>query len=377
MKILHITPEINFALNFVKPICDEQLKLGFEVTIITTQAYYSPSKDYNYSYLLKSKSGKLKIEFLNLRLRKLQLSLISSYVSFVKMLSYKDYDIIIFHTTLDSTFPLIFAKLFSKAKRIYFNHGVPSLGYKGLIKYVLEIIEKANVNFSDSVFTIGPSMKDALITISPKSQPHLVYPGSACGIKLLTDHYEELKELRIIARKKLGFEPKLKIVLYVGRPVKRKGIFDLIDSWKSLDYNNDYLLLMAGPRQEDFNDNINLPSNIKLLGYISNVEDYYLSADILCMPSYHEGLGYTYLEAAAAGCVSICSNIPGPTDFIKNNLTGIAVEKGSIKEISLAIQQLLHNKELNYKISKNAFELVLKYDTKKIAPVLVYNINKC
>ena len=51
MKILHITPDINFAINFVKPICIEQNKLGFDVTIISTQAFYSPTNDNDFSYL--------------------------------------------------------------------------------------------------------------------------------------------------------------------------------------------------------------------------------------------------------------------------------------------------------------------------------------
>jgi hypothetical protein len=368
MKILHITPDINFAINFVKPICLEQTKLGFDVTIISTKAFYSPTKDDDLSKLLSNDAEQIIVKSLNLRIRKLHISLLTSYIKFIRMLKLNNYDIIVFHTTLDTTLPIILSKIFSDSKRIYFNHGVPSLGYKGLTKYILEVVEKLNIAFSHSVFTIGPSMKEALNKISPKVLPHFVPPGSACGISLITEDYDDLKQERIRARERLGYPSDLKIILYVGRPVKRKGLFDVLDSWNGLNLDKNHLLLMAGPNEKDFkNKNITLSSNTKPLGYISNMVDYYLSADILCMPSYHEGLGYTYLEAASAGCVSICSDIPGPTDFIVNDITGLTVKAGSSEQIGNSIAYLISNPSDKMRLSKEAFKSVLKYNRKFIA----------
>nr|WP_294900917.1 glycosyltransferase [uncultured Pedobacter sp.] len=367
-KILHITPDLNFAINFVKPICLEQNKLGADVTIITTKTFYSSKldKNYNSSYYY---DVKFKIISLNIRLRKLEFGLIKSYVKYIGMLKNGKYDTIIFHTTLDTTFPILIAKIFSSARRIYFNHGVPSLGYKGFTKFVLEYAEKINMVLADKIYTISASMREALMRIEPNTLPCLIQPGSACGINLITKDFNDLIKFRADAKFRLGFDSNTNIAIYVGRFVKRKGVFDVIEAWKSLEYSATHLLLLVGPEENDLIKNgIELSNNIIALGYIENVIDYYLSSDILCVPSYHEGLGYTYLESASAGCVSICSDIPGPTDFIDNNISGLTVKPGSITDIANSIKYLFLNPNDKLRMSKRAFQSVLAYNQEIIAP---------
>jgi glycosyltransferase involved in cell wall biosynthesis len=79
---------------------------------------------------------------------------------------------------------------------------------------------------------------------------------------------------------------------------------------------------------------------------------------MLCVPSYHEGLGYTYLEAATFGCIPMCSDIPGPTDFVRDNETGVTVEPGNVESIIQRIVNLFANPELMRSISIQAFEEV-------------------
>lgn len=370
MRVLHITPDFNFAVNFVKPVCLEQIKMNMQVTVISTTAFYSIKQDQKVFFsMFENDIPKLKLKLLNLRLRKFETSLLKSYVEYIKMLRQDSYDVIILHTTIDTLLPLILARLFSNAKNIYFNHGVPSLGYTGIRKWILNGIEKINTSIATQVFTIGPSMSNALTHINKHSNPVFVSPGSACGINLIADNYDEILKMRKAARIKLNIAVGKKVVIFVGRPVKRKGIFELIEAWGELGHSENYTLLLAGPTINDLKD-ITYTNNIMPLGYITNMVDYYLVSDMLCVPSYHEGLGYTYLEAAAAGCVPICSDIPGPTDFVINDVTGLTVRPGNVEDIRKSLNLLIGEDLKRFTLAKNAFESVLNFNQEIIAPAI-------
>lgn len=370
-KILHVTPDFNFALNFVRPICIEQIKSKCHVTVISTMAYYTKS-EVNESSLLVDTFDKnisnLKLVILNLRFRNFNLRLVKSYFRYVKMIIDEQFDLIIFHTSIDSLLPMLISRIFSKrTKRVYFNHGLPSLGYSGFAMHVLRLVEKVNIRLSISTFTIGPSMANALLEINQDSKIIYNPPGSACGIELISNNYQYLKELRKATRLKHNISVDKKVVLYVGRPVKRKGIYDLLDAWNAFSEDNSYLLWLIGPNEKELS-NISLPDNVMALGYLSDLKDFYLISDVLCVPSYHEGFGYTYLEAAACGCVPICSNIPGPTDFVTHNLTGLTVSPKSVFQIKNSIETLFMDSDKLNRLSCNAFEKSQQFDRKTIAP---------
>ncbi|WP_374166361.1 glycosyltransferase [Arcticibacter sp. MXS-1] len=368
MKILHITPDFNFASKFVKPVCLEQVNMGHRVVVISTVAFYlnHSSAPSLFSSFCRD-SSKLRLELLDLRVRQFPLRIISSYFRYVKFLRKESFDLIIFHTTIDTMLPLVFAKFFARANTVYFNHGVPSLGYTGALKSLLALIEKLNIRLADNVFTIGPGMSGALKKIVPSASPEFVAPGSACGVKLLTSDFSALQQLREGVKERLGFSEYRGVVIYVGRPVKRKGLFDLIRSWRVVNDKKEYCLLLVGPSTDDFKEKDLGAWNIRAIGYVQDVRDYYLCADVLCVPSYHEGLGYTYLEAAAAGCVPISSNIPGPTDFIAEGVSGLTVIPGDINQIANSIRCLLENDTYRLTLSEGAFKKILCYDQNQIA----------
>ena len=69
---------------------------------------------------------------------------------------------IVFHNSLQSTLPMILAKTLKIKKRIYFNHGITFLGYKGVVKYLFFFVEKINLLLSDLTITVSEDMKKIL-----------------------------------------------------------------------------------------------------------------------------------------------------------------------------------------------------------------------
>ncbi|MEL6289222.1 MAG: glycosyltransferase family 4 protein [Pseudomonadota bacterium] len=58
-------------------------------------------------------------------------------------------------------------------------------------------------------------------------------------------------------------------------------------------------------------------------GWIDDMRDVYAQAQIVCLPSYHEGLPRALLEASAARCAIVASDVPGCRDVVVDGETGL------------------------------------------------------
>ena len=97
------------------------------------------------------------------------------------------------------------------------------------------------------------------------------------------------------------------------------------------------------------------------------VEKYYSTFDIFVLPSYREGFGTVVIEAEAMGVPVIVTNIPGPTDAMIKNETGLIVNKGDSISLQLAIEKLIKNQEMRDEMSENAVKFAReKFENKKL-----------
>jgi len=71
---------------------------------------------------------------------------------------------------------------------------------------------------------------------------------------------------------------------------------------------------------------LGLQDKVFLPGFIKNASSLLSAYDIFILPSYKEGLPYVLLEAGAAKCAVIGSNISGNTDIIEHEANGLLIE---------------------------------------------------
>ena len=114
--------------------------------------------------------------------------------------------------------------------RVYFNHGIPYLGYKGILRYILFLVEIFNLYLTDKCLTVSKDMKYYLRKI--KNNVDIIWNGSVCGIDL--NFFLTLKKIKT---KKI-------IVTYIGR-LKRKGSLILVDLVNYFKNRNDINLFLA------------------------------------------------------------------------------------------------------------------------------------
>lgn len=117
--------------------------------------------------------------------------------------------------------------------------------------------------------------------------------------------------------------------LYLGRIMQEKGMDELFSAVRSLyAKRKDFVLDIVGFYEDDYKEQIEslVQEGIAIFhGFQDNPVPYYVAADCIVLPSYHEGMSNVLLEGAAVGRPLITSNIPGCREAVEPDVSGILV----------------------------------------------------
>lgn len=157
-----------------------------------------------------------------------------------------------------------------------------------------------------------------------------------------------------------------RIVLSVGRLVKRKGVDKIIESLPKLyDQFKDimYVVVGDGPELNNLGERVaelNLQNVVRFVGEVSDDDliKFYSTAEIFAMPSRKigsdvEGFGIVYLEANLFGLPVVGGNSGGVPEAILHEQTGLLVDPENSDQIYSSIRDLLLNKDWAQKLGEN------------------------
>lgn len=346
MTILHFYHDLRSAKVYIQPFVKNKISGNKSILVIYTN-----------KIIKKNLPDVIFINtFRSLNIIKICISLIST----LKLIFKKKPKIIIAHSFISSFFPLFISFICLVPNRVYFNHGIPYIGYKGSLRYILKFIEKINIFLCTEVICVGPTQKTIFKNLTNKNVTNF-YPASACGISNKWFKKINLSKINKI-QDNLSLFDKF-IVLYVGRPKIRKGYLDAINSIIKCKDDN-IILLLLGIEISDI-PNYSKYKNIIPLGYKKDTIPYYDIADIVFLPSHHEGFGYSLLEGAARGCALITSDIPGP-DAICTSKNGFKVNVQDLDNFSDKIKFLKNNRIVLKKMQSNSLSYARKFRRKEI-----------
>jgi len=241
---------------------------------------------------------------------------------------------------------LILAKLFNK-KVITFIHGWD----KNLANH---FIEKPNpfykvYNKSDIIYVLCNEFKTKLLKIGLKS-----------NILLTTTKVSDslVKEFNI--NKRSGI---IKDILFLGRVVKNKGIFETIEIFQILIQKNPELTLtVVGDgknlkESKDYVKRLKL-NNVNFVGKKMNDEiiPFFEKADLYLLPTTHgEGMPTSVLESMAFGLPVITRPVGGTVDFFREGEMGYLIKSLNPQDYVNKISTLINNPNQTKKISKHNF----------------------
>ncbi|MBI1756492.1 MAG: glycosyltransferase family 4 protein [Fimbriimonas ginsengisoli] len=180
---------------------------------------------------------------------------------------------------------------------------------------------------------------------------------------------ERTEERALVAR------PDEKIVLYVGRFVREKGIQVLLNAAGvviSRRPNTKFVVVGGGHRQhfERFTKWAHLEDKVLFTGFMANrsLHQLYRAADLAVFPSLYEPFGIVALEAMAAGLPVVASDAGGLREVVLHDSTGTLSFANNAESLAWAILRVLDDPTRAHRLAEAAGKRLRKdFDWRRLA----------
>lgn len=157
-----------------------------------------------------------------------------------------------------------------------------------------------------------------------------------------------------------------KAIVFLGRLVPEKGVWQLINSFAEVHERITAAKLYIGGRGpqkailEKRVAELGLEKQVVFTGFLKEKERNYIynRASVAVFPSLYEPFGIVALEAMATRTPVIVSNVGGLSEIVDNGITGLKVPAGIESALSQAIINVLENRDLAQQMVQNAWEEV-------------------
>lgn len=137
----------------------------------------------------------------------------------------------------------------------------------------------------------------------------------------------------------------------VGRLTRVKGLELAILALARLGSDHPWHLNLVGDGElraelTELAASLGVADRVTFHGFRRDVEAVVAQADVLLMPSLHEGLPYALLEAMSLGVPAIASNVGGLAEVLRHEKTGLLIPVGDASALAFAMARLEHDSAL-------------------------------
>lgn len=296
---------------------------------------------------------------------------LKTLISIIKIFREVKPDIINLGTPKVSLLGMIAGSIVGVKRRIYTCRGFRFENEKGAKRTILVRMEKITAFFAHTIICISPSLKNLAVFegIFELGKTVVINKGSSNGIdlsKYMRSSIDLLERSKFIEDNNLNNNF---IFGFVGRLVKEKGIFDLLDAFDQI-YNNhkEVRLIILGSEitsaeneKEELRKYQNHPA-ILWLGFQSDVPFYMSLFDCMVLPSHREGFGNVYIQAAALGVPCIGCDITGVRDAVSDNFNGLLIKSKSVPQLKSAMERLYNDRALLKELGDNGITWAKNFD---------------
>jgi glycosyltransferase involved in cell wall biosynthesis len=180
-----------------------------------------------------------------------------------------------------------------------------------------------------------------------------------------------------------NLSPDVPTLLYVGRIVQEKGIYDLLDALALLGSESRFNLLVAGCGSEEQNfmrqiRALDLQGKVTMAGYLKpeQLQLAYASADLFVFPSWREGFPTVIAEAMHAGLPIVTTFIRGAADHLREGIHAWFVRPKSPVSLAAAISRALASPDLRAKMGQANGEKVKDFAPEKVSAQYLTLLNR-
>lgn len=223
---------------------------------------------------------------------------------------------------------------------------ITGLGYVytkgGLLKKIVELLYRFSLKRNK--FVVVLNIDDLQVLRNLVATQKLVLIGGE-GINMDLFKKEFCGEIESLE------ESKKNIFLFIGRFLRDKGVYELIQAGQKLyQERKDFEIWLLGSvdsgnpsslKEEEIRD-IGKLQFVKILPFTKDVRPFICQADCVILPSYREGIPRSLLEAMAMEKPIITTDSPGCREICRNGVNGYLVKPMDSESLKKAMERFIN-----------------------------------
>jgi glycosyltransferase involved in cell wall biosynthesis len=215
-------------------------------------------------------------------------------------------------------------------------------------------IERWLGRWTDLIFTQSKEDAETAVRIGIAPGDRVLWIGN--GIQL--DRFNP-RAVDMSVREEFDLEPDHKVVGFIGRVVREKGVVELIEAMaRVVAHVPDARLLVVGDTLASDGDTaakrlvheaireLGLEDKVRFAGLRDDIPCLLKAMDVFVLPSWREGMPRSIIEAMAIGLPVVATDIRGCREEVVHDETGLLVAPRRPDRLAEAILALLSNPDL-------------------------------
>ena len=191
---------------------------------------------------------------------------------------------------------------------------------------------------------------------------------NAVDTELFAQRAEAVRQQAEKHREALQLPPRF--FLFVGRLVREKGVFDLLEAYGKLapELRTLVSLVLVGDgaarAEVDRRARQIAPGQVRCAGFVQrdHLADYYALAEGFVFPTHSDTWGLVVNEAMACGLPVIASDAAGClADLIEDHWNGRVIRRGDVIQLASAMEELGRDSALRTQMGNHSRKRILRY----------------
>lgn len=213
------------------------------------------------------------------------------------------------------------------------------------------LLERLAARCSDRLFCVSREDAETAVREGIGAAAAVVHIGGGIDVRRFSSEAVDPARLAHL-RAELGLQSSQRVIGFVGRLVREKGIPELLAAFAEVHLAlPGTALLIVGPDDPDKGDAMSHAAvigacpglRVICAGYRHDMPDLYALMDVFVLPSHREGLPQTLMEAAAMGVPAVATDVRGCREIVVDGETGLVVPPGNAPALAAALVRILRN----------------------------------
>jgi glycosyltransferase involved in cell wall biosynthesis len=211
------------------------------------------------------------------------------------------------------------------------------------------------VRLPEFIGTRGLSRIDHAVVTTPVIADFVASTGYPRERVHVIPNFGDLPKGKPIERERYATPEGVPLLVTLGRLVEKKGFDVLLDAVERMP-NVHLWLAGSGELAEALEDQarrLGIADRVRFLGWVSDQERLFATAEICVIPSRSEPFGNVVVEAWQAGCPLVATRSEGTGLIVSDGRDGLLVPIGDPDALAAAVTRLIEDEPLRRRLTEN------------------------